>query len=55
MEKSRGGDIFNIDFNRRSFAKHFRRKKQLENEKQGEMVIPQWLFEEPIENKTKKI
>ena len=26
-------------------------KKHLENEKQNDLIIPEWLFEEPIENK----
>ena len=32
-----------------------RSKKHLENEKQNEMIIPEWLFREPIENKIEKI
>ena len=29
-----------------SMQKHLKRKKQLENEKQNEMIIPEWLFKE---------
>ena len=32
-----------------------RSKKHLKNEKQNELIIPEWLFREPIENKIKKI
>ena len=34
--------------------KNLRSKKHLENEKLNEMVIPEWLFQEPIEKKLKK-
>ena len=27
----------------------------MENEQQNELIIPEWLFKEPIENKTKNI
>ena len=39
-----------IDVHRASYVKHLRSKKHLENEKQNEMIIPEWLFKEPIEN-----
>ena len=52
---SRRCDICNVDVHRASFVKHLRSKKHLENIKQNEMIIPEWLFQEPIENKTKKI
>ena len=32
-----------------------RSKKHLEKIKQNEMIIPEWLFQEPIENRIKKI
>ena len=32
-----------------------RSKNHLANEKQKEMIIPEWLFQEPIENKIKKL
>ena len=35
--------------------KHLRSKKHLENIKQNEVIKPEWLFREPIENKIKKI
>ena len=47
-------DNCDIDVHRGSFIKHLRSKKHLENIKQDDMIIPEWLFEEPIENKTKK-
>ena len=34
--------------------KHLRSKKHLENIKQKDMIIPEWLFQEPVENKIKK-
>ena len=57
MENSRTCDICKVNIHRASFVKHFRSKKHLENEKQNEMIIPEWLFKEeqtPIENKVKK-
>ena len=56
IENSRTCDICNIDVHRASFAKHFRNKKHLENEifmeneKQNDVIIPEWFFQEPIEN-----
>ena len=43
---------------RASFVKHLRSKKHLENVKQNEIIIPEWLFKEeqtPFEKKNKKI
>ena len=52
---SRRCDICDVDVHRSSYNKHLRSKKRLENEKQNEMIIPEWLFREPIEKKIKKI
>ena len=52
---SRKCEICNIDVHRASYIQHLRSKKHLENSKQNEMIIPEWLFEEPIENKIEKI
>ena len=52
---SRSCEICKIDVHRASYNKHLRSKKHLENEKLIEMIIPEWLFREPIENKIKKI
>ena len=52
---SRKCDVCNIDVHRASHAKHLRSKKQLETEKRNELIIPDWLIKEPIENKIKKI
>ena len=52
---SRRCEICNIDVHRASYAKHLKSKKHIENIKQNEMIIPEWLFKEPIENKIKKI
>ena len=43
---SRQCDICNVDVHRASYTKHLRRKMHLENL----MIIPEWLFQEPIEN-----
>ena len=48
---SRKCDICNVDVHRASYPKHLRSKKHLENEKNNDMLIPKWLFEQPIENK----
>ena len=47
-------EICNIDVHRASYVKHLRRKKHIENEKQNEMIIPEWLFQEPIVKKISK-
>ena len=53
---SRKCEICNVDVHRASYVKHLRsKKKHLEIIKQNEMIIPEWLFQEPIENKIKKI
>ena len=52
---SRKGKNCDVDVLRASYAKHLRSIKHLENEKQNEMIIPEWLFQEPIENKMKKL
>ena len=51
---SRKCDVCNIDVHRASYVKHLRSRKHLENEKQNDMIIPEWLFKEPIENKIEK-
>ena len=48
---SRKCDVCNVIVHRASYVKHFRSTKHLEKEKQNEMIIPEWLFEGPIENK----
>ena len=52
---SRKCEICNVDVHRASYAKHLRSKTHLENIKQNEMIIPEWLFREPVENKVNKI
>ena len=52
---SRKCDMCNIDVHRASYNKHLRSKNRLENLKQNEMIIPEWLFKESVENKIKKI
>ena len=46
--------ICNVEVHRASYVKRLRSKKHLENIKQNEMIIPEWLFKEPIENKNIK-
>ena len=53
--KSRNCEICNVDLHRAPYAKHLRSNKHLENGKQNEMIITEWLFQEPIENEILKI
>ena len=46
MENSRICEICNDNVHRASMQKHLRSKKHLENIKQNEMIIPEWLFKE---------
>ena len=48
-------EICNADVHRASYMKHLRSKKHVENMKQNEMILPEWLFQESVENKIKKI
>ena len=52
---SRKCDVCKIDVHRASYLKHLRSKKHIENMKKNEMIIPEWLFQEPIVNKINKI
>ena len=52
---SRKCEICNADVHRSSVQKHLRSKKQLENLKQNEMIIPEKWFKEPIDNEINKI
>ena len=44
MENSRSCEICNVNVHGASKQNHLRIKKHLENEKQNEMIIPEWLF-----------
>ena len=58
MENIRRCEICNVDFHRASMQKQLRSAKQLEIEKQNEMILPEWLFKEEqalIRNKTRKV
>ena len=44
MEDSRRCDICNIVVHRASYAKHWRSKQHLENEKQKDLIIPKSLL-----------
>ena len=48
---SRKCDDCNIDVHRVSYVKHLRSKMHIQNEKTNNMIIPDWLFQEPVENK----
>ena len=48
---SRRCEVCNADTHRSSYAKHLRSKKHIENMK----LIPEWLFQEPVENTINKI
>ena len=48
-------EICNVDVHRASYIKHLRSKRHIKNMKQNEMIIPEWLFQEPVENKINKI
>ena len=52
---SRKCEICNVDVHRASYMKHLRSKKHLQNMKQNEVIILEWLFQEPVENKINKI
>ena len=47
--------VCNVDVHRASYIKHLRSKRHIENLKRNEMIIPEWLFQEPVENKINKI
>ena len=58
MENSRTCEICNVNVHRASFVKHLRSKKHLENIKQNEIIIPEWLFKEertPIKKKIQEV
>ena len=44
-------NICNVDVHRASYTKHLRSKNHLENILKIEMIIPEWLVNELIENK----
>ena len=51
MENSRRCEVCNVKCHRASFAKHLRSKKYFDNK----ITIPQWLFQEPIEDGIEKV
>ena len=52
---SRKCDVCNINVHRASYVKHLRSEKHIENEQLNNMITPEWLFQEPIQRKIKKI
>ena len=58
MENSRTYEICNVIVHRASMQKQLRSKNHLENIKQNEMIISEWLFEReqtPIKKKIQKV
>ena len=58
MESSRTCETCNVIVHIASMQKHFRSKKHLENIKQNELNIPDWLFKQeqtPFEKKIQKV
>ena len=58
MENSRTCEVCNVTVHRASMQKHLISKNHIENMKQNEMIIPQWLYKEEQaldENKIKKV
>ena len=48
-------EVCNINVHRASYAKHLRIKYHLENEKQTELIIPDWLYQESVCKKINKM
>ena len=44
MENSRTCEVCNVNIHRASMPKHLGVKKHIEDEKQNQMIIPEWLF-----------
>ena len=42
-------EICTVDVHRESYVKHLRSKEHLENEKQNDLISPEWLFKEPTD------
>ena len=55
MENSHRCEICKTNVHRASYGQHLRIEKHLENEKQLEMIIPEWLIQESIGKKFKII
>ena len=45
---SRKCEVCDINVHTASYAKHLRSKYHLENGKRNELIIPEWLFKEPM-------
>ena len=48
---SRNCETCNVYIHKASYIKDLRSKKHKENMKQNKMIIPEWLFQELVENK----
>ena len=51
---SRKCEVCIVDVQGATHIKHLRSTKHTENMKQNELIIPHWLFSEPVENKFQK-
>ena len=51
---SRRCEICIVNVHRASYIKHLMSKKHIENMRKNEMIIPDWLFQEPVEKKINK-
>ena len=49
MNNARRCDFCNIDVHRESYVKHLRTKKHLENLKQEDLIITEWIIQRPFE------
>ena len=52
---SRKCDVCIVDVHRASYIKHLRSKDHIEITNRGEMIIKEWFFQEPVENKIYKV
>ena len=52
---SRKCEVRNVEVHRASYIQHLKVEKHIINKKQNERNIPEWLFQEPVENKINKI
>ena len=58
MENSRTRETCKVNVHRASMQKRLRSKNYLENIKQNDLIMPEWLFKKeqaPIKNKSRKV
>ena len=54
MKNGRRCELCNFDVHRASYAEHLRTRKHLDNIRQDEIIIPEWLFKEEQRPNKKK-